>query len=174
MKMDEKTAQALSAAVDDVFNVIDEVTKKIDDIDVSEASSLIDDASSDANDAEKSAGYACSKADDAKEKLDDIASDITNLKEEVAEIGSKMRALLRALEPFLPKSPLEVLQKFCKDHRSTIRGMYLDNYVDRGEFNGIIISITRLSEMLGVPIDLDEVERRELEEIVRELIGVKE
>lgn len=169
MKMDEKTAKVLAESIDDVFKAIDGVNERLENIDMEDAASDVGSAIDEARDAEKSAGAAYSVAEDAQEKLNEIEKEIDDIKEQVDEIGSKMRTLVRALEPFLPKTPIEVLQKFCKDHRSTLRGMYLDNYTDRGPFNGIVISITRLSEMLGVTIDLDEIERRKLEEITEDL-----
>ena len=169
MKMSEENKRILLETVSNVLSSMEEIETLSNRLDNTDLVTDLEDAKSYAVDASSEADKAMTAAEKALDTVEDVQQDIRAIQEEIKEVQAWVHTIMDIIEPFLPKSPLEVLEKFVKNHRGTIRGMYFDSYVDRGPFDGIICAITRVAEIWEVKLDLDAIDRKALEEITLEL-----
>jgi len=169
MEMSEENKRILLETVSNVLSSMEEIETLSNRLDNTDLVTDLEDAKSYADDASSEADKAMSAAEKALSTVEDVQQDIRAIQEEIKEVQAWVHTIMDIIEPFLPKSPLEVLEKFVKDYRSTIRGMYFDMYVDRGPYDGIIIAITKVSELFDIKLDLDAIDRKALEEITLEL-----
>ena len=167
--MSEANKKVLQETVSNVLESMEEIETLSNRIENTNLTTDLEDAKGYANDAVSEAEKAEAAAEKALGSIEDVQGDISHIQEEISQIKSWIHTIMDLVEPFLPKTPLEVLEEFIKAHRSTIRGMYQDMYSESGSFNGIICAITKMAELWEVKLDLDAIDRPTLEEITNEL-----
>jgi len=115
MKMSEENKRILLETVSNVLSSMEEIETLSNRLDNTDLVTDLEDAKSYADDASSEADKAMSAAEKALGTVEDVQQDIRAIQEEIKEVQAWVHTIMDIIEPFLPKSPLEVLEKFVKN-----------------------------------------------------------
>lgn len=173
MEMSNETKERLLTVFTEMEDGLKEVHNLSKELDLDKVELHIEDAKGYADDAESCADKANDAASDAHDAIEDINETIRTLQEAIADIQIHAKTVMDIVRPFLPKSDFEKVMEFVKSNRSTLKGLYLDNYTGEGRTNGTAAAINSLAELLNTQIDLNEMalSSEQIEEVVNQILG---